>query len=191
MLSIPLPFVASLLFFLLAMLQVLLRDRRETPEFIFLLLCSVSTAIVGLRWTYDLSVLRILQPLLATVIPFSAWYCFQHAYYAAPIRLLHLLPILLVVAGIYVSPLWPVLLDLTLISLYIGYGLALVRASLPGSLEPTQLRFEVIARARISQRIRIKNQVGPYQPIDCSGYFSQATPLSMLRGPFSTTKWAL
>jgi hypothetical protein len=33
-------------------------------------------------------------------------------------------------------------------------------------------------------------QVGPYQTIDCSSYFSQATPFSMLRGPFSTKKWA-
>ena len=67
MLAIPIPFVVSMLLGLLAItLYIRLPDQAKVACF-FLGLCTVMTAMVGLRWTFELGYLNITQPILASI----------------------------------------------------------------------------------------------------------------------------
>ena len=63
MIAIPLPFVVALLLAILAVLLFVRREDTTQSAFIFVALCALTTTVVGLRWTFDYALLRLLQPI--------------------------------------------------------------------------------------------------------------------------------
>lgn len=77
MISVPLPIVvAALLGFLLCLL-VMRRDRRFRSIIVFLAVSVALMIVVSLRWSFDAPVFRFLQPVVAALLPPSAWLCFS------------------------------------------------------------------------------------------------------------------
>nr|WP_243887452.1 hypothetical protein [Aeromonas dhakensis] len=79
MLAIPIPFIVSLLLALLAAVLLARLGRAARTTALFLLLCAITTGVVGLRWTFDLAPLTLAQPILASLIPVAAWHIFSRA----------------------------------------------------------------------------------------------------------------
>lgn len=153
MTTIPLPFVIALLLSILAVVLYIRREEATKSAFVFVALCAVTTTVVGLRWTVELPVFRLLQPILASCIPVTAWYCFSSAHKQYKNRTWHLLPPILFVFGSMTYPLWQPPIDPIMILLYVGYGVALIRASFKGSDLPEQVRFSDIDFALRAERI--------------------------------------
>lgn len=79
MLAIPVPFFVSFLLGLLAItLHVRLAEQARMAS-LFLMLCAVTVGLVGLRWTFDIALFALIQPILAALIPVAAWYAFTRA----------------------------------------------------------------------------------------------------------------
>ncbi|WP_375054864.1 helix-turn-helix domain-containing protein [Zobellella sp. DQSA1] len=129
MIAIPLPFVVSLLLFLLAIILWMKPSQEGRAPSLFAALCALTTAIVGLRWTQDMAIFRMLQPVCAALVPMAAWYCFSRAHQPGRLSPLHWSGPVVVAAGSLGYPYWHVPLDLLLTMLYIGYGIALLRSS--------------------------------------------------------------
>ncbi|MGJ8645634.1 MAG: helix-turn-helix domain-containing protein [Marinomonas colpomeniae] len=153
MIAIPLPFVIALLLFILAVLLFIRREETTQSAFVFIALCALTTTIVGLRWTFDYPLFRLLQPIFAACIPATAWYCFSNAHKRHKFRLWHLLPPILVTLSSFTYPFWQPPLDPVLTLLYVGYGIALIRASLQTSNLPEQVRLSDIDNALKAERI--------------------------------------
>lgn len=68
MLAIPLPFIVTLLLSILAAILWLRNEPHEKPALYFVTLCVLTTSMVGLRWTFDIPLFRLLQPILASFI---------------------------------------------------------------------------------------------------------------------------
>ncbi|WP_432463617.1 MULTISPECIES: helix-turn-helix domain-containing protein [unclassified Agarivorans] len=152
MLAIPLPMVVSLLLVMLALSLMVQNPEQAKNGGLFLLLCALTTAVVGLRWTVDATILHFLAPILASLIPVAAWYCFSKAHHAKGLSRLHALgPILVTLAWFIHS--WLPLLDIALTTLYLAYGLALLRSSLAKDELPEQVQLSAIEWARKSERI--------------------------------------
>ncbi|EIO3980787.1 helix-turn-helix transcriptional regulator [Vibrio vulnificus] len=130
MLAIPIPFVVSLM---LATLAVTLHVRysEQAPKAMrFILLCALTTGVVGLRWTYNLPIIAILQPILASFIPIVAWITFAHPNEQAIQRIAkHFLAPLLVALCATTRSFWALPLDELLTGIYLFYGMALIRHS--------------------------------------------------------------
>jgi AraC-like DNA-binding protein len=128
--SVPLPFVVALL--LLIFLVRLLRREEGLANVPFLAMIAASalqSILHGLRWSYGVESFRMLQPLLAALIPPLAWLGFNGFRTAlaqsSPLR--GPWPHALGPAGI--ALLWavkPALIDVALPLLYLGYGAALL-----------------------------------------------------------------
>nr|WP_321524529.1 AraC family transcriptional regulator [uncultured Cohaesibacter sp.] len=74
--TIPLPFIATGV--LLAIIATLWkRGMRNRWFLIFLGVAALQTTIVGLRWSTDLSWLHPIQPVLASIVPLSAFLAFS------------------------------------------------------------------------------------------------------------------
>jgi AraC-like DNA-binding protein len=130
MLAIPVPFVVSMLLGLLAITLYVRFSQQAKVASLFLGLCAVTTAMVGLRWTFDLGVFSIAQPILASTIPIAAWYTFAHASRDQgflPIK--HFIAPLLVAVSSVTQPWLALPLDEVLTLIYVGYGIALIRFS--------------------------------------------------------------
>ncbi|WPC76973.1 helix-turn-helix domain-containing protein [Vibrio porteresiae] len=130
MLAIPVPFVVSLLLLLLAVTLYVRLPQQAKAACAFLLLCSLTTATVGLRWTLDWSWLRFLQPVLAATIPAAAWSCFfiKRSNWRKVFSL-HWLGPSVVVLALLAQPIWSAPLDEWITLLYVAYGIALIRRS--------------------------------------------------------------
>lgn len=130
MLAIPVPFVVSMLLGLLAVtLYARFTDQAKTAC-LFLLLCAGTTAMVGLRWTFNISAFGIAQPILASVIPVAAWYAFAHASRKqGKLPLLHAAGPLYVLVSVTTQPWLGLPLDEILTLIYVVYGVALIRYS--------------------------------------------------------------
>ena len=89
MLSVPLPFVVSLLLMVMATSLLARKTEQLRLAAYFLLLCAGTTALVGLRWLLDWPLLRTLQPVIASGIPVMAWYVFARARAANPLPWWH------------------------------------------------------------------------------------------------------
>lgn len=133
MISVPLPIaVAVLLSFLLCLLSMR-RDRRFRSIIVFLAVSVALMIVVSLRWSFDAPVFRFLQPVVAALLPPSAWLCFS-GLQGGPRRQVwpHILP----AAGMLVlSFLWPRFhspIDVLLAGLFFGYGGALIWRGLGG-----------------------------------------------------------
>jgi AraC-like DNA-binding protein len=153
MIAIPLPFVIALLLSILAVLLFIRREETTQSAFVFIALCALTISIVGLRWTFDYSLFRLLQPIFAACIPATAWYCFSNAHKRQTFRFWHALPPILVTLSSFTYPFWQPPLDPVLTLLYVGYGLALIRASLQTSNLPEQVRLSDIDNALKAERI--------------------------------------
>ena len=102
---------------------------RSNPFFIVLLAAyAAQSVVIGLHWGYGLSALAPLQPVLAALIAPLSWLSFRSL--AAQGAVLHwrtvwphLTPAVLIV--LFVA-LWSGPIDLTLIVVFLGYGLALL-----------------------------------------------------------------
>ncbi|EGA64059.1 helix-turn-helix domain-containing protein [Vibrio brasiliensis] len=130
MLSIPIPFVVSILLGVLAITLYVRFSNQAKVASIFLGLCASTTAMVGLRWTFELSVFNIAQPVLASTIPVAAWYAFVHANRnAGLLPLKHFVAPLVVVISALTQPWLALPLDEILTLTYVCYGIALIRLS--------------------------------------------------------------
>lgn len=130
MLSIPIPFVVSLLLGLLAVNLHLRFAEQAKSSCLFLLTCAITTAIVGLRWTLGWPLLQYVQPVMASLIPILAWYFFTKAdTNRKTFHLFHVVPPLLVILALLVQPFWRAPLDELITIIYLGYGIALIRRS--------------------------------------------------------------
>ncbi|TKF07885.1 helix-turn-helix domain-containing protein [Vibrio kanaloae] len=130
MLEIPVPFIVSMLLGLLAIILYARLSQQTKVASMFLGLCSATTAMVGLRWTFGLEIFSIAQPILASTIPVAAWYAFAHANRDLgflPIK--HFVAPLLVVVSSITQPWLALPLDEILTLTYVIYGIALLRFS--------------------------------------------------------------
>ncbi|ATL99133.1 AraC family transcriptional regulator [Aeromonas sp. CA23] len=130
MLAIPVPFVVSLLLVLLAViLYVRLADQAKAAC-LFLALCAATTGLVGLRWTFDVALFSMAQPLLASLIPVAAWLIFTHAATDTHrVAYHHVAGPILVAVSLCTHPFLALPLDGIITAIYLFYGIALVRYS--------------------------------------------------------------
>ncbi|KFN21241.1 helix-turn-helix domain-containing protein [Aeromonas bestiarum] len=130
MLAIPVPFVVSLLLVLLAViLYVRLADQAKAAC-LFLALCAATTGLVGLRWTFDIALFSMVQPLLASLIPVAAWLIFTHAATDTHrVAYHHVAGPILVAVSLCSHPFLALPLDGIITAIYLFYGIALVRYS--------------------------------------------------------------
>lgn len=128
MLSIPVPFIVSMLLGILAVTLYVRFLAQAKFMCVFLGLCALTTAMVGLRWTFNYHIFSILQPILASTIPVIAWLIFSHSIASRRFRIVkHFIGPLLVTACALVQPWLALPLDEVLTFIYIGYGIALIR----------------------------------------------------------------
>ncbi|PSU45436.1 AraC family transcriptional regulator [Photobacterium frigidiphilum] len=130
MLAIPVPFVVSMLLGLLAITLYVRFSQQAKVASLFLGLCAATTAMVGLRWTFEIEAFSIAQPILASTIPIAAWYTFAHASRDQgflPTK--HFIAPLLVAVSSATQPWLALPLDEVLTLIYVGYGIALIRFS--------------------------------------------------------------
>lgn len=131
--AIPLPFVIALLLAVLLLRLVLLREPALRPAIGFVGVCTVVAIAVGARWTLDVPFVRFLQPVLAAMVPPTAWLCFTEGRSSRNAgRWLHFLPVGVILPLSAAWRLWHSPVDLLLAMLYIGYGIALLRLALAG-----------------------------------------------------------
>ncbi len=129
MLSIPIPFVVSLLLTLLAVNLYFRYQERAITSCIFLAVCAATTSVVGLRWGLNWPIFSYIQPVLASLIPVLAWQLFSHTSSKRRVALLHLLAPILVCAMVASQRFWSPPLDAILTVIYLLYGIALLKHS--------------------------------------------------------------
>ncbi|RCS21496.1 AraC family transcriptional regulator [Phyllobacterium salinisoli] len=132
--SVPLPFVTALLLIILFVRLIRQSEPALRSATVFVGVCALLSAVVGLRWTFDSQAFRFIQPIAAALLPASAWLAFAQL---AGRRMLarkwvHVVPIALVIV---LSATWMQLhppIDLVLALIFFGYGIAILRLSLKG-----------------------------------------------------------
>jgi AraC-like DNA-binding protein len=137
MLAIPLPFVVSLLLLVLA--GSLWGQRRQSALLacLFLVLCAVTTALVGLRWTFDMAYLKVLQPVFACLIPVMAYWVFSKSKTQARFYWPHFFAPVAIVLSAISYPLWEPPIDVLITVQYIVYS-ALIWRSAGNQNEPPE-----------------------------------------------------
>lgn len=138
--SLPIPMISSL-FLGFLLVRVWFIDRRHGPLVMLLGLCAVQGVIISLGQHYRFAAFIILQPVTATLVPPLAWVAFQST---AVRRLtksdyLNLLGPLCALVSLAVSPNF---LDTLIPALSVGYGFAIVWASLQGTDAMPLIRLE-------------------------------------------------
>lgn len=152
MIFVPLPFVVALLLVILAI--VLFAQQRPVglATYVFIGLCAAVPVIVGVRAMTDIALFRALQPAVASCVPVAAWYCFARAHRHKAAFLVHALLPLFVVLGSLTYPFWNPPLDPLLASIYLGYGVALIRVSFSADNVPGQVRLSQAGTAIVAER---------------------------------------
>ncbi|WP_230530242.1 helix-turn-helix domain-containing protein [Microvirga roseola] len=145
MLSLPLPFVVALLLLIL-LVQMIERRNEGTGGSLFMVLLGIyalQSVLVGLRWSYGLTLILPLQSILAAILAAIAWLCFRELAPQENSRRLpawaHGTPAAIVLALIL---LWPDWIDLALIAIFLGYGAALARLAWRGPDALSRVSFE-------------------------------------------------
>ena len=145
--SLPIPlFTALVLGFLF--LRNWLTEGRVTALAGLLGLCALQALIISLAQHYRVPSMLTVQPLTATLIAPAAWMAFQTTTQRDPDGrdLIHLAGPLLAIVAIAVAP---ILIDLLIPALFVGYGTAILLRSLKGADALPRLRLsggEVPAR---------------------------------------------
>ncbi len=150
MLAIPLPFVVSLLLLVIAILLLPKHPTEGKAPFLFIILCAVSTAVVGLRWTFDVAIFRFIQPIFASLLPVTAWYCFAKAHRSERFSPLHWVGPIVITACSFGYQIWLEAIDIILTALYLGYGALLIRSSF---VMPEEVRLSNIERVALAERV--------------------------------------
>ena len=131
MIFVPLPFVSALLLLIL-LVQMMRRSQAawcNNPFFMLLLAAyAAQSVVIGLHWGYGLGALAPLQPVLAALIAPLTWLSFRSlTAQGAVLRWRtvwpHFTPAVLI---LFFVALWSGPIDLTLIVVFLGYGLALL-----------------------------------------------------------------
>jgi AraC-like DNA-binding protein len=118
-----------------------LTDRRHGPLVILLALCAVQGLIISLAQHYRVPGFIYVQPITATLVAPMAWVAFQSTAIRGFRRsdYLHLAgPICAVLFFVTV----PILLDMLIPALFLGYGVAVLWLSLKGADALPRLRLE-------------------------------------------------
>ena len=153
--AISLPFVVALI--LLLLLFRLWRRPEAAPAdraaMIFVGMCAMLVTIVGLRWTFDLTVVRFVQPITASLLPPVAWACFAGLASREKPLWPHTLPIVFVTALAATWPLWHPPIDFVLAALFAGYGIALLRLAARGPDAFGASRLSDAGRAQNATRL--------------------------------------
>lgn len=139
MIEIPLPFVVALLLVVL-LIRLYSRDEYESvgvPATVFIGACTIMSIIVGVRWTFDIPFLRVLQPTIAATLPPIAWLCFSglagnRRSAAFSWRWLHTIPITAIGLASAGGSTLQQAVDPMLTASFLGYGLSLLRLGLSG-----------------------------------------------------------
>ncbi|ELQ6152110.1 helix-turn-helix domain-containing protein [Cronobacter turicensis] len=139
--SIPIPLLTLAILLMLLAKVSLSGSRRYQRGVIFLVGCALLVLITALRWAFDLTVLRQLQSLAAMALPPLAWYCFCGLASSQPLRR-NLMIFAPAAVALIVHLAFPATTDCALAALYLGYGLALLRAAHKGS--------DAFSRSRLS-----------------------------------------
>nr|WP_298681962.1 AraC family transcriptional regulator [uncultured Dongia sp.] len=157
--AIPLPFVVALL---LAILLVRMSSRMkdeavDRPAIIFVGMCMVMVTTVGLRWSLDLAVVRFIQPIVAALLPSTAWICFAGLAQRKPLgwwRLWpHVVPVVLVILLSATWRLWHLPIDVVLSTIFFGYGIALLRLASGGPDALGAARLSDVRNAHLAVKL--------------------------------------
>lgn len=142
--ALPLPFLVPLL---LVVLLVRLLRQHNRPAALFIGICTVSSTISALRWSFHLETARLLQPVIAVLIPPTAWLCFSRLKERRP----RLWPWLLgAEAPFLLSTIWLPwnLIDLIIAPLYLGAGAALIALAWNSADNLDDVRLSDVSKAR-------------------------------------------
>ena len=132
--GVPLPFVMALL---LAILLVRLLRRGEPGEKGAMMFIAASrvlvVVVVGLRWSIDGVAIRLIQPMIASLLPPIAWFCFSALKGQGSVRYWpHAVPVLMIAGLSVLATRWKLPLDLILALQFSAYGMALLRLGARG-----------------------------------------------------------
>lgn len=146
MILVPLPAVVAILLGFLLCLVATRRERRFRAISVFLAVSIALMIVVSLRWSYDAPIFRFLQPVIAALLPPTAWLCFSglRGTRRRP-NWPHFLPGALIFLLSLLWPRIPTPIDALLAGLFFGYGCALVWRGLQGeeSFAATRLGVDV------------------------------------------------
>ncbi|MQT14145.1 helix-turn-helix domain-containing protein [Segnochrobactrum spirostomi] len=143
--SIPLPFVISLV---LALILIRMIRQGEGPSGLFPVLVgafAVQAAMAGLNWGFGWAPARLVQPVIAALLPALTFAAFSELRRGGGIHWAGLWPHLMPAALVAILvAFWREPVDLVLFVVYLGYGGALLRlaAQGPGALMATRLGDE-------------------------------------------------
>lgn len=121
MLSIPLPFVVSIVLGIL-LIRLVVGKTPESGGWTIIALvaaCALLAVATGLRWSLNWTPSAYLQPILASTLPALAWLSFADLIGRSGRRAEHVLPVIAVAT---IALVWRHLLDPALFALYAGYG---------------------------------------------------------------------
>jgi AraC-like DNA-binding protein len=128
--SLPIPvFAAAVLLFLF--LRLWITRTKLTPIAVLLALCALQTGIIALAQHYQITGMRLVQPITATLIPPAAWCAFEWTAVRPQRRtdLLHLLVPATALAALYTGPDF---LDVFIPVTFTLYGCAILYQSSKG-----------------------------------------------------------
>ncbi|AZZ92798.1 helix-turn-helix domain-containing protein [Hahella sp. KA22] len=152
--AVPLPFVIALLLGILLFQLIRQNEPSLRPAIIFTAACTLMVIMGGLRWTFDVRFIRFLQPVMASMLPAIAWYCFTGAGASARMKhWLHLAPVGVVTVLSFTWAYWFPPIDLLLAGLYFVYGGALIRMASRGPDALPVIRFSEALQALKATKI--------------------------------------
>lgn len=99
-----------------------------SPLVLLLILCAAQSLVIALNQHYGVTTMRIVQPLMASLIPPAAWIAYRNRVSRADI--LHVLGPLTAVAALIVSPQF---LDVLLPGLFVLYGILILISAKDGA----------------------------------------------------------
>ncbi len=130
--------VLAVLMLLFARLFVSARDNRDARPLLGLLgLAALQALLVSLRWDFGVMTFRPLQIVISCLLPPLAWLSFRvyssraHAFWNWRDGL-HLLPAVMCLIAVLVLP---DVIDLIIIAVFVGYGIATLRLAMNGENE--------------------------------------------------------
>ncbi|CAM5505059.1 hypothetical protein MAUB1S_08437 [Mycolicibacterium aubagnense] len=144
--AIPLPFVTALLLVVLLARMAGQGGLVRGPLTLFVVLCAAQAVVLGLRWNYDWPAAHLVQPVLAAALPPLAWLGFADLRRPDALRWPHAVPVAAIAAMV---ALWSDPIDVALIALFSGYGIALLWVARQG---PDGLRVARFGDAAAASR---------------------------------------
>lgn len=151
MLAIAVPFIVALLLGVMIG-QFVLRDREvglRWPLILFLTVAMLQAILVGLRWSFDIAAVRLIQPVTASLLPPMAYWAVSDLRQpAARWRQIVLIPAIPAVGIAILVLVWPQPIDLVLFALYLTYGVAILAVGFRSPDDLTFARLQDAAPAR-------------------------------------------